>query len=371
MALQPILSTHVRERSEPDHPYTEYNNYVIFKQSFHHLIENKLLYQFFEFDHWDFYKYSPTFALLFGIFAGLPDWLGLILWNLLNSLVFVFAISRLNHLSEFQRTLFLFFTLLEMNTNLVNNQANGLMAGLMLLFFSFQEKGKYSIANFLLCLSVFIKIFSILGFLLLFLYPNRWERILNALLWGVFFAILPLLVTDFESLIAQYENWLLLLKNDSSFGAGLSFHRFFTILLNFEFDKSLSLAFGLILFILSFLKVYLNNDSFRLKVFFWAQLMIWVIIFNHRAESPTYIIALSGLFLAMFQFYNNKSFFIAISIFSILLTSLTATDLFSGAEVKKWIYEYSVKAIPAICIWFLLVYHSLTFTKNKPSLKPN
>ena len=44
--------------------YTHYNNYIIFKQSYFHLIENKDLYTLYPNEHWDYYKYSPTFSLL-------------------------------------------------------------------------------------------------------------------------------------------------------------------------------------------------------------------------------------------------------------------------------------------------------------------
>src|SRR2546423_1725063 len=49
--------------------YSNYNNYIIFKQSFYHLIQNKDLYMFYPSEHWDLFKYSPTFAFFFGIFA--------------------------------------------------------------------------------------------------------------------------------------------------------------------------------------------------------------------------------------------------------------------------------------------------------------
>jgi len=56
-----------------DRDYTYYNNYVIFKQSFAHLRSGSDLYGYHLQEHWDLYKYSPTFALFFGVFAWLPD----------------------------------------------------------------------------------------------------------------------------------------------------------------------------------------------------------------------------------------------------------------------------------------------------------
>ena len=75
--------------------YFEYNNYMIFKYSFFHLIDNTNLYVDYPEECYDLFKYTPSFALFMGLFAFLPDILGLILWNLLNALVLVSAIRYL------------------------------------------------------------------------------------------------------------------------------------------------------------------------------------------------------------------------------------------------------------------------------------
>ena len=38
-------------------------------------------------EHWDYFRYSPSFALAFGAFAWMPDLAGLLLWNTLNAAV--------------------------------------------------------------------------------------------------------------------------------------------------------------------------------------------------------------------------------------------------------------------------------------------
>ena len=60
--------------------YSHYNNYLIFKDSFIHLFNNKDLYQLYPMEHWDYFKYSPTFALLMAPFAALPDFVGLLFY---------------------------------------------------------------------------------------------------------------------------------------------------------------------------------------------------------------------------------------------------------------------------------------------------
>ena len=83
--------------------YTKYNNYIIFSQSYHHLKNNQDLYIAYPDEHWDLFKYTPTFSVFFGFFTLFPDWLGLNLWNLLNALVFLSAIYYLPRLNNTQK----------------------------------------------------------------------------------------------------------------------------------------------------------------------------------------------------------------------------------------------------------------------------
>ena len=63
----------------------ENNNFRIFRAASAHLLAGLDLYAAYPAQHLDFYKYSPTFALLFLPFAYLPFWLAMLLWNALNA----------------------------------------------------------------------------------------------------------------------------------------------------------------------------------------------------------------------------------------------------------------------------------------------
>ena len=103
--------------------YTEYNNYVIFRQSFYHLLAGKNLYVLYPDEYWDLYKYSPSFSLAMGALAYLPDYIGLNIWNVLNALVLYKAIRMLPFKMETQTQL-LWFVLLELLTSMQNSQSN-------------------------------------------------------------------------------------------------------------------------------------------------------------------------------------------------------------------------------------------------------
>jgi hypothetical protein len=187
--------------------YTNYNNYVIFRQSFFHLLQGKDLYQLYEAEQWDLYKYSPAFALLFGAFAWMPDLLGLTLWNLLNGLALFFALYYLPAPDQRRKGLILLIVLVELVTSLQNEQSNGLMAGLIIFAFGLLEKRNYWLASFCLVFSIYIKLFGIVGFALYLLYPNKLKLTYTTAFWVAVFTLLPLLVVDIPQFVFLYKSW--------------------------------------------------------------------------------------------------------------------------------------------------------------------
>ncbi|MCD6011723.1 MAG: hypothetical protein K0Q79_1585 [Flavipsychrobacter sp.] len=122
-------------------PYTDYNNYLIFKQSFHHLLSHKNLYLPYPDEQWDLFKYSPTFALCMSAFAHLPTYIGLILWNSLNAIALYCAI-RLLPMRNTTRNIMLVFLVFELLTNIQNAQCNGIQAGLLIGAHGCLQRGK-------------------------------------------------------------------------------------------------------------------------------------------------------------------------------------------------------------------------------------
>ncbi|HID37971.1 MAG TPA: DUF2029 domain-containing protein, partial [Calditrichaeota bacterium] len=194
--------------------YTHYNNFVIFKQSFYNLVQGKNLYIAYPDLHWDYFKYSPAFSILFAPLAILPDLVGLILWNLLNGLTLFLAIRFLPHLSDKQKMWILWFILLELLTSVQNAQSNGLMAALVVLTFNALENKQEASAALFLGLSVFIKIFSGAALLLVFFYPRKLKFFAYFIIWSAIFVLLPLTVIYPSQLVALYNSWLVLLSND-------------------------------------------------------------------------------------------------------------------------------------------------------------
>src|SRR2546429_2046797 len=99
------------------------NNFKVFRAAAVNLLAPRALYAAHPDQHFDFYKYSPTFALLFAPLAALPFAPALLIWSLLNSLLLWYAVRRL--LPERQATLALALVYLEVLLRCSTPRATG------------------------------------------------------------------------------------------------------------------------------------------------------------------------------------------------------------------------------------------------------
>ena len=348
--------------------YTEYNNYVIFKQSFFHLLQGRNLYVLFPIEQWDLYKYSPTFALAMGSLAYLPDWLGLTLWNILNALVLYWGIRSLP-LNEKTKLSILWFVLLELLTSIQNAQSNGLLAGLMLLAFGSYHKGHTGRAALWLVAATFIKVYGAIGFALFFLFPQKPSFIAKAAAWTVLFAIVPLVVPGLgiAGLLAQYKNWTLMMAADQSASYGLSVMGWLHTWFGVNGGKGVVTALGLALFLLPYGRITMLGQL-RYQLLLLASMLIWVIIFNHKAESPTFVIAAVGAGLWYYTGPKTTVQRVAVVLFFIF-TCMSPTDLFPRFVRDEIFKPYVIKAVPSIFLWVAVLWDLMTY-KPLPNTEP-
>ncbi|MGQ9618424.1 MAG: glycosyltransferase family 87 protein [Candidatus Aminicenantia bacterium] len=341
--------------------YTHYNNYIIFSKSFFHLIKKGNLYKDFPDEHWDLFKYSPTFALFMGFFAFLPDFAGLILWNLFNSLVLFFSIKLLPWAEEKSKSFILLFFLVDVVTSMQNSQSNSLVAGLVISSFVFFERGKTHLSSLFLIFSFFVKPICFISFLLFLLYPKKIRFIAFSICWFIIFLTLPLVFVPPSHLILLYNSWMSLILHDYSFYEGLSIFGILREWFGLHLPKSLFLFSGITIFLISFTRKKLfGNKSFRIS--FLSSSLIWSVIFNHKAESPTFIIATSGVALWYFLRERKKIEDKILLIFYFLFTSISSTDLTPLWVKENLIKPYFLKALPSIVLW-LRIQLELVFLK--------
>ncbi|MCK9423392.1 MAG: DUF2029 domain-containing protein [Bacteroidales bacterium] len=343
---------------------SNYGNYTIFKQAWLHLINGKDLYLAYPHEQFDLFKYSPSFAVFFSLFAYLPDTIGLPLWCLLNAFILFFSIKSLPEFSNRRKNLILLFITLELITSLQNSQSNALMAGLLIFSFVFLERRNYLVAALLLVLSVYIKLFGIIALVLFIFYPGKWKLVLYTLFWGSVMFWLPLPFTGFDQLKFLYISWGKMLSADFSASLGFSVMGWLTSWFHLYIPKMIVVIAGALAGVIPlFYRKHYSMYTFRL--FMLASLLIWVIIFNHKAESPTFIIAMSGVAIWLFA-RKMSTVNLILGILALLFTSLSTTELFM--PFRDIVTEpYVLKAVPCIIIWGKIIFDMSTFSnETKP-----
>ncbi|MDH5719747.1 MAG: DUF2029 domain-containing protein [Spirochaetia bacterium] len=353
--------------------YTRYNNYIIFKNSYFHLKNNQDLYVLYPEKQWDLYKYTPSFSVFFGLFAVFPDWIGLNLWNLLNVLILLFAVYYLPKYNDFEKGLIILIVSIELLTSIQNSQSNGLMTGLFIFSFGFLERKKYFLSSLMIVCSVFIKLFGIVAFALFLLYPKKWKSALYSIICAVILLIIPFVFIDYNQYASLFQSYLAMLKSDHVSSQGYSvmgwLHSWFAL----DINKNIVVFIGAILFLvpLFYLKKF-NKYEFRILTL--ASILIWVVIFNHKAESPTFIIAMTGValwYVSSEKNNINKIMFIAAFIF----TTLSATDIFPKFIRDEIVKPYTLKGFPCIVIWGKIIYDMLFLINrnrlNEEAMKNN
>jgi len=332
------------------------NNYLIFKLAFFNFISGKDLYVLYPGTHLDYYKYSPTFALLMAPIAILPNAVGVIVWNLLNVVPLFFAVKKLR-LEEPQKALICWIILIELITSIQNAQSNGLIAALIIFAFVSFENRKNFLAALFIALATYIKIFGIVALVLFAFYPEKLKFVLYMVFWLIVLAIIPVVFVSVSQLEFLYGSWLSLITREFGPARGFSVMGVLKYCFGLNIPNVIVQATGAILLCLPILKFRAHNEQ-TFRYLFLSSLLIWIIIFNHKAESPTYIIALTGVAI----WYANQQatkINLGLLLLTLILTSLSPTDVFPKYIRTTFVWPYALKAVPCILIWLKIEYQLL------------
>lgn len=337
------------------------NNFIIFKNSFYHLINHVTLYGPHPLEQYDLYKYSPTFALLFAPFAIFPTYVGAVLWAVFNALILFWAIYKLP-VDDTKKTFIYWFSLIELVTSIQNSQVNPLITALFLFTFIAFERKQLLLAAFIVILSAYIKVYGVLGAALFLLYPDKPKFILYCVGWAIVLFLIPMVVLSYGELINQYKGWQDTISNDHQTRAvDVSIMRFMMSIGGVEFNNKMRLIIqivGILIFCLKYVRVKLFH-SFEFRILFLASVMIWSIVFNHLAESATYIIAIVGIAI-WYTSEQQHALSISLLVACFILSSLSPTDIFPRSIRESYIVPYALKALPCFLVWAYIEYKLLS-----------
>jgi len=127
---------------------------------------------------------------------------------------------------------------------------------------------------------------------------------------------------NLNQLIYLYKSWGVLLKTDQENSIGISVMGILQTWFKLNISKNIIAFVGIILFLLPLLQIrkYKIYD-FRLLVL--CSSLIWVVIFNHKAESSTYIISICGIAIWFFSRITTR-INVVLLILAFLFTTLSS-----------------------------------------------
>ena len=356
LGLVALIATALTLHGLPTSP-TAFNNFAIFRDSFRNLLLGIPLYVPHPTRHVDLFKYSPTFAIFMAPFWLIPRAPGVVLWNLLNALAPCWAVSRLN-LDARAKAFVILFSLVELQTTLHSAQSNGLIAATMIGAFAALERNRVVEAALFLALGVTIKPFAAVAGLLFVFYPRKGRFLAAGTFSTLVLGLLPASILGITGLLSAYREWFTLLAHDRSHEANYSLATLLESTLGLRAPDVAFVLPGVVFLILPLARRTLwQTPGYRLMVL--AGMLIWVVIFNHKAESPTYIIAVLGVGLwAMAEPRGRGRTLLLVFVF--LLTEASSTDLFPRDLRMRYLQPYSLKALPCVAVWLALTWRLLT-----------
>lgn len=336
-----------------------YNNLIIYRQSFLHLLDHKNLYIEYPAEYSDIFLYHPAFTVFFSPLSLIPVSLSLILWTIISSL-FIFYAVKLMPVAEKAKVFLYWFVLIELLNNLHSQQTNSVIAGLGLLTFIFLEKAKPKWAAIFPLLAFCIKGYGLVFAVLFLFYPEKKKYIWYSILWLVALTLIPLPFTGIDHFQQVYQNWITCLIDDHKVNFGSSIMGLMKLVVPSFTENDLSKVqlMGVILFALTmgwnWLKGTYKTQKQRLLLL--AYTFLWVILFNHSSESPTYIIAMTGAALFFVANRNDQNWWRkSLIVFVLVFCVLIHTDFFpSSWPIDETIPPVVVRVLPCLLVWIII-----------------
>ena len=327
------------------------NNFLIFRAASLHLLHDQDLYAAYPALHFDFYKYSPSFALLFLPFAVLPLAPSMLLWNALNAGALYAAIGMV--LPRRSATVARAIVFLDMLGSLQNVQSNALVAALIILTFASYERRHTVLGSLAAGIGTTIKVFPLAGLSFAIFHPRKVRVAIAVVVGMAALLLLPLVVTSPAMLGAQYASW-------RAIEAGDALERGFSVMLVIEqvlrqdWPNWPQQAAGVLLLVAPVLVRRDRWSEWSFRLTYLCSVLLFCVIFNHQAESPTFVIAAAGAAIWFGSLVRPTRLEWVVFGFFVVCTILASSDAMPKAIQRAVFDAYRFKTVPCIVLWVLL-----------------
>lgn len=342
----------------------KYNNYLIFKNVFVNTLSERNIYSYYPDAHFDANHYGILFSVIIAPFALLPDWFGMVLWNVANAAIFTYAIHKLPFPNQY-KAFFAWLCLQEFITAAVSLQFNIALTGLLMLSAVYVYERKEAKSAFAILVGFFVKLYGIAGLSSFFFMKNKMRFIGLFIAIAILFFILPMLISSPEFGLMSYADWFQSLSEKNMSNQVLGNRQDYSLMgivrriSGAEISNLTFLLPGIVLFGLPYLRIkQYKNLAFQMMIL--ASTLLFIVLFSSGSESPTFIIAVSGVMLWFLMQKEKTAVDIALLVFVIILTCFSFSDLFPKSIKENYIMKYSLKALPCCVVWFRVCYELMT-----------
>lgn len=342
----------------------KYNNYLIFKNVFVNTLSERNIYSYYPDAYFDSNHYGILFSIIIAPFALLPDWFGMVLWNVANAAVFIYAIHKLPFSNQY-KAFFAWLCLQEFITAAVSLQFNIALTGLLMLSAVYVYEGKEAKSAIAILIGFFVKLYGIAGLSSFFFIKNKLRFIGAFIAVAVLFFILPMIISSPGFGLRSYADWYQSLSEKNMSNQVLGNRQDYSLMgivrriSGAEISNLTFLLPGIVLFGLPYLRIkQYKNLAFQMMIL--ASTLLFIVLFSSGSESPTFIIAVSGVMLWFLMQKEKTAVDIALLVFVIILTCFSFSDLFPKSIKENYIMKYSLKALPCCVVWFRVCYELMT-----------
>lgn len=333
-----------------------YNTFTIYRYSVYHFFQKLPLYDAYpQYDGHFFY--NPTFAIMFIPYAYLPIPLGLLAWGMTLMMAFYYGL-RLLPIQRDKVVFIYFFSVISLVSALQNLDTAPMVAAGIFAAFVYAERKDYFRATFFPNVGFFVKGYVAIGACFLMMRKFKRRVFPYVFFWFSFFLFLPLLKYSPSELYQIYQQWGVSYANDRINHVGITVMGLLRSTLGISISVLGVQVFAGFLLVLTMVLISLRKNYPKVKFHFLSYILIWVVIFNHLAETPTYIIAVPGV--AIWYIISERTWIDKLLLgITFIVTIILPSNLFIPFFRNRYIVPYSLQALGPTLVFILLQYELL------------
>lgn len=266
------------------------------------------------------FVYSPTIAVFFSVFAGIPVFLANILWRwlsagiLLGGLWAVFRSGPFAHVPRHLRGLVCLLVLPMASGNLDSGQANPIVAGLLMVAVAAACVDRWWIAAIAVAGAFYWKVYPLtLGLLLILAAPGKftWRLVLAMVLFG----LLPFLFQKPDYALEQYRQWVVTRLADNRFAYPLEIApldlwfllvRLAHLPLSVTVYNVLRVLAGAAIAAFCLYGKWKDWPRERILGGIFSFSCVWMLLFGPASESLTYLILVPATAIAVVESFSER-----------------------------------------------------------------